>query len=75
MTCMRSQLSERQWRIAKLVAEGERNSDIARDLGIAEGTVKHYVFDALEAVQVCNRTQLAVAIVRHSYECKSCKPV
>jgi DNA-binding NarL/FixJ family response regulator len=39
-------LTPQQTEVARLVASGLRNVDIARELGIAEGTVARHIFDA-----------------------------
>lgn len=48
----------------ELVARGRSNKQIARDLGITEGTAKLHVFSLMRAYQVPNRTMLAV--IAHS---------
>lgn len=58
-------LSERQRRIAHSVGEGRRNADIARELGLAEQTVKNQVSQILAAMGFERRTQLAAFIATH----------
>lgn len=54
-------LSGREHEIARLVAEGRTNAEIARALEISENTVKKHVSRAMERVGVRNRTELALA--------------
>jgi DNA-binding NarL/FixJ family response regulator len=55
------QLSPRQLAVARLVARGMTNYQIACDLGISENTVKLYVSQVLRLTHMHNRTQLALA--------------
>ncbi len=49
-----------------LIAQGRSNKQIARDLGITEGTAKLHVFSLMRALKATNRTMLAlVAHARH----------
>ncbi|MCL7462321.1 response regulator transcription factor [Pseudomonas sp. NW5] len=56
-----SQLSPRQLAVARLVARGLTNYQIACELGITENTVKLYVSQILRLTRMHNRTQLAMA--------------
>jgi len=53
-------LSPRQLEVLRLLARGLTNKDIARVLGIAEGTVKTHVIHLYEALEVTNRTEAAM---------------
>lgn len=55
-------LSRRELAIARLVALGMRNREIATELGITEGTVKVYLHRIYEKVSVGNRTELAILV-------------
>ena len=55
-----SGLSPRQVEVARLVARGACNKEIAVALGVAEGTVKNHVTHVLEKLGVENRTQAAL---------------
>ena len=46
------------------MADGLSNKEIATSLFITEGTVKNHVHNALEKLQLENRTQAAAYIVR-----------
>ena len=52
--------SEREWEILNCLALGGSNKAIARELGIAETTVKVHVKSLLRKLQLSNRTQAAV---------------
>ncbi len=52
-------LTGRQLDVLQLVAGGRRNAEIARELGIAEGTVRKHLENILEALDVPNRAGAA----------------
>ena len=55
-------LTDRQFEVLKLVAEGRSNKEIARSLLIAEGTVKVHITAAFRALGVHNRVSAAAAL-------------
>jgi DNA-binding NarL/FixJ family response regulator len=57
-------LTTREMQIARAVAEGRGNRDIATQLGITEQTVKNHLTSVFEKVGVASRLQLALAILR-----------
>lgn len=57
-------LTRRELEVLQLVADGLSNKEIASSLFITEGTVKNHVHNALEKLQLENRTQAAAYIVR-----------
>ncbi len=57
-----AKLTPRERDIAAMVARGNRNRDIADNLGMTEGTVKVYLHGIFRKLQVTNRTELAVAL-------------
>ncbi len=57
-------LSNRQFEVLKLLAEGKPNKVIARELNIATGTVKVHIAGILKSLKATNRTQ-AVSIANH----------
>jgi DNA-binding NarL/FixJ family response regulator len=57
-------LTRRELEVLQLVADGSSNKEIATSLFITEGTVKNHVHNALEKLQLENRTQAAAYIVR-----------
>lgn len=62
-----SNLSPRQIEIAKLVAEGATNKEIAQRLFIAESTAKVHVKNTLSKLHLENRQQLAVYAVLQNW--------
>lgn len=57
-------LSDRESQILDLIAKGLRNKEIARDLCIAEKTVKNHVSNILKALQVNSRTEAAMKAIK-----------
>jgi two-component system, NarL family, nitrate/nitrite response regulator NarL len=55
------QLTPRELDVVKLVARGLRNKEIARELNITEGTVKMYLHNMYERLQVSSRIELTNA--------------
>lgn len=54
------ELSEKEYEVVKLVAEGLSNKEIAAEMFLSEGTVRNYISDVLEKLGLRDRTQLAV---------------
>jgi len=57
-------LTEQQWKILELLAQGMPNKMIARKLGLAPSTVKNQLTVVFGALGVSNRTQAAIAAAR-----------
>lgn len=53
-------LSQREVDILRLVATGMSNKEIARDTNLQEKTVKHYMTNILQKLQVRNRVEAAL---------------
>lgn len=53
-------LNAREQAIARLVAQGMRNRDIAAELGMNEGTVKVYLYRIYKKLGLGSRTELAI---------------
>jgi DNA-binding NarL/FixJ family response regulator len=53
-------LTSREEQILELIATGLSNKEIGSELGIAEKTVKHYVTNVLQKLQVRNRVEAAL---------------
>jgi TolB-like protein/DNA-binding CsgD family transcriptional regulator len=56
------ELTLRQLEILKLMARGLSNKEIGRELDIALGTVRKHVSAVIDALEVSNRTEAAVAL-------------
>jgi len=61
---IRSELSEREIQVLKLIANGKDNAQIAADLHISPKTVKNHISNILMKLQIDNRIQAAVYAVR-----------
>ncbi|MCA9613213.1 MAG: helix-turn-helix transcriptional regulator [Myxococcales bacterium] len=59
-------LSERQRVVAQLAGAGATLAEIARELSVAESTVKHHLRGAYERLGVANRVELVEALRRGS---------
>ena len=59
-----TQLSARELDVLKLVANGQDNAEIARELFISPKTVKNHISNILMKLQIENRIQAAVYAVR-----------
>jgi len=53
-------LTDRERSILQLVAEGLTNKEIAADLFLSEKTIKHYMTNILQKLQVRNRVEAAL---------------
>jgi two-component system, NarL family, response regulator DevR len=60
----RAGLSEQERKILPLIADGKTNREIAALLCLTEGTVKGYVSNLLQKLQLTRRTQAAALIAR-----------
>jgi DNA-binding NarL/FixJ family response regulator len=63
-TTIRTELSEREIEVLKLIANGKDNAEIARELVISPKTVKNHISNILMKLQIENRIQAAVYAVR-----------
>jgi DNA-binding NarL/FixJ family response regulator len=61
---IRSELSQREIEVLKLIANGKDNAEIASDLYISPKTVKNHISNILMKLQIENRIQAAVYAVR-----------
>lgn len=59
------EISEREYKIITLVADGLSNREIAEKLYLSEGTVRNYLSMILEKLQLRDRTQVAVFYYQH----------
>ena len=61
-------LTDREYEVARLVADGLDNREIASAAYMGEGTVRNHISSILSKMQLSNRTQLAVSFWRAHYE-------
>ncbi|MCX7843116.1 MAG: response regulator transcription factor [Clostridia bacterium] len=57
-------LTQRELEIAKLIAEGMSNKEIAAKLYLTEGTVKNHISSILSKLNLTHRTQIALYVVK-----------
>lgn len=67
-------LTPREYEILTLLAEGQSNKVIARNLGISDGTVKLHVKAILRKLNVSSRITAAVMAVEHGIRAESANP-
>lgn len=60
-----AQLTPRESAVLTLLSQGLTNRDIGARMHLAEKTVKHYVTNVLQKLQVNTRTEAAVLALRH----------
>ena len=61
-----STLSAQERRVLALVAEGKTNKQVGEQLGLSENTVKNYLVNVFEKLQVKRRAQAAALFVQHA---------
>jgi len=59
-----AELTDRELEVLKLVTIGQRNREIATELGISENTVKFHLKNIVEKLHAQNRAELAARAVR-----------
>ena len=62
-------IGERELEITALVAEGLSNKEISVKVCLSEGTVRNYISNVLEKLELRDRTQLAVYYLQRSRKC------
>lgn len=58
-------LTDREFEISKLVSEGMNNKEISKRLFLSEGTVKNHLTRILQKLELRDRTQLAIFIIKN----------
>jgi two-component system nitrate/nitrite response regulator NarL len=61
--CTNSNLNDRELMVARLIATGQTNRQIARRLNLSEHTVKNFLYRLFEKVGVSSRVELAVLMM------------
>jgi DNA-binding NarL/FixJ family response regulator len=57
-------VTEREVRVLRLIADGYSNAEIARRLGWSQHTVKNVIYDLMARLRLRNRTHVAAYAVR-----------
>jgi two-component system, NarL family, nitrate/nitrite response regulator NarL len=60
------ELTERERGILELVASGKSNKGIGKELGLTEKTIKHYMSNILQKLQVRNRVEAAMLAQKYN---------
>lgn len=58
-------ITERELEVIKLIADGFSNKEIAERLFLSEGTVRNYLSQILDKLELRDRTQLAIFYYKH----------
>ena len=58
-------LSEREFEVLALIAEGHSNKEIAEKLFLGAGTIRNYITNILEKLNLRDRTQLAIFYLKN----------
>ena len=53
-------ITKNEWTIIKEVSKGKSNTEIAKDLSFSEGTVRNYLSNIMDKLELRDRTQLAI---------------
>ncbi|MCF6463512.1 response regulator transcription factor [Clostridium sp. Cult1] len=61
------ELTDREFNILLLVAEGLNNREIAEKLFLSEGTIRNYISNMLDKLSLRDRTQLAIYYYKMKY--------
>jgi DNA-binding NarL/FixJ family response regulator len=61
-------LSPQERRVLALVAQGKTNKEIAMDLNLSDKTVKNYLSNVLDKLEMTRRSQAAAFFVQHSLD-------
>ncbi len=58
-------LTDKEWELITLVARGLSNKEISSEMFLSEGTVRNYLSQILEKLDLRDRTQLAIFYFNH----------
>ena len=58
-------ITEKEYQVIQLVADGLSNKEIAEKIFLSEGTVRNYLSSTLEKLDLRDRTQLAIFYLKH----------
>src|SRR5262245_42576433 len=64
-------LSTQERKVVALVAEGKTNKEIGLELGLSDKTVKNYLGNAMEKLNLTRRSQAAALFVTHTRQSSS----
>lgn len=59
------EISEKEYQLITLVADGLSNKEIAEKMFLSEGTIRNYLSSILEKLDLRDRTQLAIFYYQH----------
>lgn len=62
---MIASLTPRELEIARAIADGKSNKEISIMLFLSEGTIKNYVTNIFEKLQLSNRTEVALFMKKY----------
>jgi len=61
-------LSAQERRVVALVAEGKTNKEIGREMGLSDKTVKNYLSNAMEKLNLTRRSQAAAFFITQTHQ-------
>ena len=59
------QIGEREYEVIELVSQGYSNKEISEKLFLSEGTIRNYLSNILDKLDLRDRTQLAIFFYQH----------
>ena len=62
------EITEKERAVMKLVADGKSNKEIAGEMFLSEGTIRNYISEILDKLNLRDRTQLAVFYLRIAHK-------
>ncbi|HYG34358.1 MAG TPA: response regulator transcription factor [Clostridia bacterium] len=67
-------LSAQERRVVALVAEGKTNKEIGREMGLSDKTVKNYLSNAMEKLDLSRRSQAAALFITQTQHAEGQSP-